>query len=194
MPVLQDAFREAVRREFASIPEENELDWEFSDSFQKQMEKLVLGQTMKRCFFIGHRDAPDGLQQLLDEAIETCIRAHHINQFVVGCYGSFDRMVTGALVRAKKRYPAIQLLRLTPYHPSEKHIELPSEFDGTLYPEGMETVPRRFAIVRANQYMVNHCDRLIVYVRLHGSGAGRILKLALHKGLDVINLAVIYKE
>ena len=39
---------------------------------------------------------------------------------------------------------------------------------GSLYPDGLEHVPRRAAIVRANQYMVCHSDYLIAY------DAGRI--------------------
>ena len=65
---------------------------------------------MKRCFFIGHRDAPASLQPLLEKTIEACISYHHIQEFVVGHYGSFDRMVTEALINTKKKYPAIQLL------------------------------------------------------------------------------------
>ena len=68
-----------------------------------------------------------------------------------------------------------------PYHPAEKEVSVPPEFDGTLYPDGMETVPRQYAIVRANQYMVNHCDRLIAYVCFDGSNAGKALKLAKKK-------------
>ena len=37
---------------------------------------------------------------------------------------------------------------------NNKIKNMPEGFDGSFYPEGMEKVPRRVAIVRANRYMV----------------------------------------
>ncbi len=48
-------------------------------------------------------------------------------------------------------------------HPFDRPIPTPPGFDGTFYPPGMETVPKRAAIVRANRYMVDHSDYLIAY-------------------------------
>ena len=36
-------------------------------------------------------------------------------------------------------------------------------FDATFYPPDIETVPRRYAIIKANEYMIRHCDYLIAY-------------------------------
>ena len=55
-------------------------------------------------------------------------------------------------------------------------------FDGSFYPEGMERVPRRLAIVRANRYMAAHVDFLIAYVRHPGSNARELLLYA--EGLE----------
>ena len=54
-----------------------------------------------------------------------------------------------------------------PYYRT-KAEPLPNGFDGSLFPDGLETVPKRAAILRANQYMIHHCDYMIVY------DAGRI--------------------
>lgn len=53
---------------------------------------------------------------------------------------------------------------LLPYHPYDRLTPTPPGFDGTFYPPGMETVPKRAAIVRANRYMVEHSEDLIAYV------------------------------
>lgn len=50
-----------------------------------------------------------------------------------------------------------------PYHLVEQAISTPDGFDGTFYPSVMESVPRKIAIVRANRYVVDHVDYLIVY-------------------------------
>jgi hypothetical protein len=67
---------------------------------------------------------------------------------------------------------------LLPYHPAERLIALPPGFDSTFYPPGMENVPRRLAIVRANRYMVDHADYLIAYVWHAASNARTLLEYA----------------
>lgn len=148
---------------------------------------------MKRCFFIGHRDAPDSLRPKLNKAIEQCITEQGVTEFIVGQYGNFDRLAAHALIEAKRKHPGITLLLLIPYHPADRSVEPPSGFDGTHYPEGMELVPRKVAIVRANHYMVNHSDCLIAYVWHPASNARELLECARKRekkgGLHIENLA-----
>lgn len=44
MTDLQEAFREAARREFAMVPDENELDYTFSPGFQRKMQRIIRAQ------------------------------------------------------------------------------------------------------------------------------------------------------
>ena len=67
---------------------------------------------------------------------------------------------------------------LTPYHPSERKINLPKGFEVSFYPPGMERVPKRLAIVRANKYMIEHSDYLIAYVWHPASNARDLLEYA----------------
>lgn len=124
---------------------------------------------MSTCFFIGSRYASEAIRRPLDEAIERHIVEYGVDEFVVGHYGSFDLEAIGALRRAKRRHPEIVLLLLIPYHPHDRPIETPKDFDGTFYPEGMEQVPKRLAILRADRYMVDHSDHLIAHVRYGGN-------------------------
>ena len=82
---------------------------------------------MKSCFFIGHREAPESLAEILAESIERHISEYGVNEFVVGGYGAFDRMSVRQLALAKKRHPEINIMLLTPYHPSERKIYLPKD-------------------------------------------------------------------
>lgn len=125
------------------------------------------------CFFIGSRFATATVQKPLDEEIERHIAEYGVTEFVVGHYGNFDLEVIGALQRAKKRHPEVTLLLLIPYHPYDRPIKPPAGFDGTYYPEGLEQIPKRLAIVRANRYMVDHSGYLIAYI--HGGGNSRDL-------------------
>ena len=145
---------------------------------------------MKTCFLIGHRDAPFTMRAKLEEAIAAAIVEYGVSEFVVGQYGAFDTMAAGCLAEAKKACPEIRLIMLLPYHPSEQAVVLPAGFDGSLYPPGMETVPRRLAIVRANEYMAKRCDLLIGYTVLQNSNSGRIMRKA-RQNCVVINLAAV---
>ena len=136
------------------------------------------GTMMKTCFLIGHRDAPFIIREKLEKAIAAAIAEYGVTEFVVGQYGAFDRMAASCLVEAKKAHPEIRLVLLLPYHPSERAVVLPAGFDGSFYPSGMENVPRRLAIVRANEYMAKHCALLICYVVLQNSNPGRIMQKA----------------
>lgn len=142
----------------------------------------------KSCFFIGHREADPEILPALEDAIEKHISEYGVTEFIVGHYGSFDRLAARALVSAKKRHPEIRLLMLIPYHPAERPVETPPGFDGTFYPPGMESIPHRFAIVQANRYMINHADYLISYVWHPASNARNLLDFAFKKSIRITNL------
>ena len=146
------------------------------------------GKMMKTCFLIGHRDAPIALREKLEKAIAAAITKYGVTEFVVGQYGAFDKMAAVCLAEAKKAHPELRLVLLLPYHPSERAVVLPAGFDGSFYPPGMEAVPRRLAIVRANEHMAKHCDLLIGYAVLQNSNPGRIMRKA-NPDCIVINLA-----
>ena len=112
------------------------------------------------------------------EAVEKHITEYGVTEFIVGNYGGFDRISARAVIEAKKRHPGIVLSMLIPYHPAERPIELPPGFDNSFYPPGMESVPRRLAIVRANRYMVTHVDYLIAYVWHPASNARNLVEYA----------------
>ena len=142
------------------------------------------------CFFIGHRNAPEALRPLLEKAVERHITECEVTEFVVGHYGRFDYMAAGAVRAAKKRHPEVTLTLLLPYYP---FLHDTSDYDRTYYPEGLETVPKPYAIIRANQYMVRNSDFLICYDRRTPGNTGDIVDMALRreaKGLmRVTNLA-----
>ena len=133
---------------------------------------------MKSCFFIGHREANEGLLPRLESEIDRLIRSENVRYFYVGGYGGFDRIVATAVKRAKQKYPDITLMLVLPYHPAERPIETPPGYDGTYYPEGLEKTPRPFAIAKTNGIMVDTCDWLVCYVRHGASNSGNILEYA----------------
>ena len=144
----------------------------------------------KSCFFIGHREASNELLPILRQTVEKHISECGVTEFIVGGYGGFDHLAAKAVISLKRQYPLITLSLLIPYHPAERPIETPTGFDNTYYPPGMEKVPRKLAIVRANRYMVEHVDYLIAYAWHPASNARDLLEYAerrVHHGLLTVD-------
>lgn len=133
---------------------------------------------MKSCFFIGHRNLSEEYFPFLEMAVRYHIEEYGVTDFLVGNYGAFDSMAARAVVLAKQEHPQVTLTLLLPYHPGERPIALPPQFDGSFYPPGMEKVPRRLAILRANRYAVMHSDYLIAGVWHAASNARNLLEEA----------------
>lgn len=150
---------------------------------------------MKSCFFIGHREADERLLPRLELVTDRLIREENVRYFYVGGYGGFDRIAATAVKRAKQKCPDITLMLVLPYHPAERPITTPNGFDGTYYPDGLKSTPRRYAIVRTNQIMVDTCDWLVCYVRHGASNSRNLLEYAqrrANKGL--IQIKNIYES
>lgn len=142
---------------------------------------------------MGHREADERLLPRLELIIERLIQEDCVRYFYVGGYGGFDRIAAAAVKRAKQKYPDITLMLVLPYHPAERPTEAPNGFDGTYHPEGLENTPRRYAIVRTNQILVDTCDWLVCFVRHGASNSRNLLEYARRreeKGLiQIINIA-----
>lgn len=132
----------------------------------------------KSCFFIGHRETSEEIYPALYAAVEQHIVEYGVEEFIIGHYGGFDRLAASAVKEAKRFYPEVKLTLLLPYHPAERPIPTLDGFDSTFYPPGMESVPRKIAIVRANRYVVDHVDYLIAYVWHPASNARALVEYA----------------
>ena len=67
---------------------------------------------------------------------------------------------------------------LLPYHPAEQLIPTPDGFDGTFYPPGMESVPRKNAIERANRCIKHHVDYMNANIWHLAGGVWKLLERA----------------
>ena len=133
---------------------------------------------MPSCFFIGHRDAPADLLPQVQAAVEGLIVREGVTDFYVGSRGSFDRLAAAAVRELRATYPQIQLYLVLAYLPAKGTGEAPPGFTGTVFPQGLESAPRRFAIVRANRVMVDRCDYLIAYAPFETGNARKVLDYA----------------
>ena len=136
------------------------------------------GRVMKSCFFIGHREADERLLPVLHRTIRRLIEEECVTEFYVGGYGGFDRIAGTAVKQIKADYPLVTLRMVIPYHPAERPTEAPNGYDGTYYPDGLEGVPKRFRIARANRLMIDTSDWLVAYVCHGASNSRKLLEYA----------------
>lgn len=121
----------------------------------------------KVCTFFGHRELYQDIDAQLEKAILYAIHQGY-DIFWCGGYGTFDLMAAGTVYRLKKSYPQVQVVLILAYLPDHPISDI---YDHSIFPEGIEIGPPRFAISRRNQWMVNNCDGSICYVNYSYGGA-----------------------
>lgn len=137
--------------------------------------------------FLGHKDTPSVVKPLLEQTVQRLIEENEEITFLVGTHGAFDLMAQSVLKQALQKYPHITCHIVLSYIPVDKDSEqyaLP-----TLVPEGIESVPKRFAISFSNNYMVNESDTVVCYITHDWGGAAQFVEKANKKGKVIINLA-----
>ena len=88
----------------------------------------------------------------------------------------------------KKDFPNIELIFISPYL-ENKNLKVANEiYDDTIYPP-LETVPKKFAIIKRNEWMIDNCDILVAYVKYSWGGAEKTLNYAIRKKKPFINFA-----
>lgn len=134
--------------------------------------------------FCGHSNCNDKeVEKWLIEVIE-----EHIilgaTTFYLGSYGDFDNMCATTCTKLKIKYPYIERVLVIPYINRSFNT---AKYDNSYYPE-LESVPKRFAISKRNEIMIDEADIIISYV-LHdiGSGAYKTLEYAKRKKKLIIN-------
>lgn len=117
----------------------------------------------------------------LDETILKLCR-EGAKEFLLGGYGHFDALAASAVYRAKAQFGDILSILVLPYPDREFD---PAFYDGSVYPP-LEHVPRRYAISRRNQWMVERADIVVAYVSHHWGGAAKTYAYAIKKEKQVI--------
>ena len=142
---------------------------------------------MGACSFFGHRTAGSFLIPEIKTAVVEMIN-RGVDLFYVGNNGAFDRAVLSALKELRSEYSFRYYIVLA-YLPVDKKENHDYDKYETIYPEGLEIVPKRFAILKRNEWMIDHSDYVITYVNNYaGSGAARAKKIAVSKGKTVVEL------
>ncbi len=135
--------------------------------------------------FFGHRDTPESIRPIIKETINKLIIENGAKIFYVGNQGSFDRMVIGTLSELKTVHPTIEYYIVFAYLPeNDSTYDCPSVF-----PEKVAMSPKRFAIAKRNDWLIEHSDTVVTYVKYSTGGAAKFKEKAEKKNKTVINIA-----
>lgn len=141
--------------------------------------------------FFGHKDAPDTLKPAIKENILRLLDRYPDCTFYVGNNGKFDRMVISVLTEISESIPDLSYAVILAYLPKGNkdlcpdYTKLP-----TIFPDGIENAPRKFAISYRNDWLVKQTDITICYItRSSGSGAAQFVEKIRRKNKEIINLA-----
>lgn len=137
--------------------------------------------------FCGHREVrePEKVRKWLCETVEGLI-LEGADCFYLGGYGQFDSMAAGVVRELKMKYQQIRSVLVLPYLDKEYDA---SGYDESLYPP-LENVPRRYAISKRNEYMVDNADIVIAYVVFGFGGARKTLRYAEKKRKRIICFSI----
>lgn len=138
--------------------------------------------------FFGHGNAPRDIEPSLEQTIIRLIEENENITFLVGTHGNFDGMARTVLVRLAPRYSLMKYRIVLAYLPVKREG---NRFEGlpTMLPEGIENVPKKYAISYRNDYMVKECDTVICYITHAWGGAAQFTEKAEKMSKTIINLA-----
>ena len=140
--------------------------------------------------FCGHRDFVESadIEERLAVLIEKYARENDRLICYNGGYGNFDYFAAKCVQRLQERYSNICNCLVLPYidQPFLDRIAIfKNLFDETIYPP-LESVPKKYAIIRRNEWMVDSVDIVIACVKYSWGGAARTLEYAKRKKKTVI--------
>ncbi len=127
---------------------------------------------MLACTFIGHKNCSPEIKNELYVVIEDLINKNYVDTFYIGTNGNFDYYVYSILSQLKGKYE-IKVVVALPYIDKKPSYCKESE---TLFPEILETCPKKFAILKRNKYMIDKSDFLVAYVNNALSNAHKSLE------------------
>lgn len=134
--------------------------------------------------FCGHREIEQTTE--VEEWLQTVIHGlieQGATTFYLGGYGAFDGLAASVLRKEKKNHPWIELILVLAYLNGRQDA---AGYDGSVYPE-LEKIPRRFAILHRNRWMVQSADVVVAYVLHDWGGAATTLRYAKQKRKRIIS-------
>lgn len=140
--------------------------------------------------FFGHGSyVYDGLDELKLINVLTEFANEDELSLYFGGYGGFDRFCLECAKKYAKTRSGVKTIFVTPYIEANyyKLKDAVNKYDEILYPP-LECVPKKLAILKRNEWIVNNVDFCVVYVNRAFGGAFSALKAIKKAKKPYINL------
>ena len=142
-----------------------------------------------KCMLFGHSDAPASLNKILQKTLIELIEQKNITSFYLGNQGNFDYLARQILKSLKTKYPHIEYFVVLAYLPKQKNEFIIEDFSDTIFPDGLEKVPPKYAISKRNKWMIDRADFAVCYVTHFGGNSVKIKDMCEKKNLPILNIA-----
>lgn len=139
---------------------------------------------MSVCTFFGHRDTSWEIEAKVMEALRELIVNMNVDVFYIGNQGNFDRIVLSAVKKIQAEFLHIKYYIVLAYLPTKSNIDE----ENSLYPEGLETVPKKFAVSFRNKWLVDNSDFVVTFVNRDFGGAAKFKEYAERQNKKVLEL------
>ena len=133
--------------------------------------------------FFGHRDCPESVKPKLKKILIDLIEENREVMFYVGNQGRFDAMALRVIQELKKIYPQTKYAVVLAYFPQAE-----MEYKDTILPEGIETVPKRFAISYRNAWMLKKSCCVVAFTTHDWGGAAKYVQMAEKQNKRIIRI------
>lgn len=141
------------------------------------------------CTFFGHRNVTKEIENKLRKTIIDLIENKNVDTFYVGNHGNFDFLVRKNLEQLCSIYPQIKYFIVLAYLPKSNDFLNKAYYSRTIYADGLENTPLKFAIIKRNRWMIDKSDYVVTCVQHNLSNASQFEELSKRKGKIVINIA-----
>lgn len=136
------------------------------------------------CCFIGHKEPDRPILPYLIMTILSLVEKDGIDSFYIGNNGWFDRTCFNLVRSLHNDEPHIKYNVVLAYYPDG----IVGYEDNTIYPEGLELVPKRFAIKKRNEWMIDNSDYVVCHVTHNFSNAHKFREYAKRKNKIIIDI------
>ena len=125
--------------------------------------------------FTGHSFVPDvnAVKEMVKKQLLNSIVDIEKITFYLGGHGSFDEICACVCRELKKEHKNWEIVYVTPYMSLSEQSKIKENerlclYDSSIYPP-IESTPKKFAILKRNEWMMTNSDLIIAYVN-HGYG------------------------
>ena len=135
--------------------------------------------------FFGHRklDERAEVEKRLTDCVIQLLESGETD-FLLGDYGEFDRLCATVLHGQRAHFPQMRLIYVQAYLDRRPEQDY---FDEMIYPP-LEEAPKRYAILRRNEWIVEQSDVVVIYCRTSYGGAATAALYAKRKGRNILFL------